>query len=474
MDLRDYLRVLRSRWLFILICTLVGVGIAALVTATTTPIYTAQSQVFVSAADDQANVSSALTGSSFSQQMVKSYLAVAESSPVAQAVIDDLGLTMTPTQLADKVTATVPLNSVVITLTASDPSPQLAQQIANSLATQFSAAVTRLSQPLVGGASLVKVTVVQPAELPKTPSSPRPKINLALGLLVGLAIGVGGAVLRETLDTRVKTVATLHEIVDRPTLGVLALDPDVPKHPLITQTAISSRRAEAFRQIRTNLQYVDPDRHPRSFVITSSVPQEGKSTTAVNLAIALAQAGQSVVLVEGDLRRPRVADMLGLDSAAGLTDILVGRAHVTDVLQHWGGPGGLSVLASGTLPPNPSELLGSQHMVDLLRELERWAIVLVDAPPLIPVTDAAVLSAAAGGALLVVALNRVHRDQVRLSVDNLESVGGRLLGTIANMAPPTRPGRLPGRLRRRLRRRPVRGAGLAGRPARRRRQALTR
>ena len=435
MDLRDYLRVLRSRWLLIVVSTLAGVAVAALVTANTTPVYTATTQVFVSAADDQTSVSSALTGSQFSQNLVKSYVAVATSTPVAQAVINDLGLSMSPSQLASEVKATVPLNTVVITLSVTDRSPQLAQQIAVSLADQFSKAVTALEQPNAGGASLVKVSVTQPATLPTAPSAPRPKLNLALGLLVGLAIGVGAAVLRETLDTRVKTVGALQDLTGLPALGVLALDKDVPKHPLITQAGQSSPRAEAHRQLRTNLQYVNPDERPRSFVVTSSVPREGKSTTAVNLAIAMAQGGEQVLLLEADLRRPRVAQMLGLEGSVGLTDILVGRAEVADVVQRFGAVPGLGVLAAGTLPPNPSELLGSQHMFELIRELEKMSVVIIDAPPLIPVTDAAVLSVATGGALLVVALNKVRRDQVRQSMTNLDTVGGKLLGTIANMVP---------------------------------------
>jgi capsular exopolysaccharide synthesis family protein len=155
---------------------------------------------------------------------------------------------------------------------------------------------------------------------------------------------------------------------------------------------------------------------------------------AVNLAIALAEAGTPVALVDADLRRPSIAPMLGLAGEAGLTDVLIGKAGIGDVIQRSGSTGKLWVLTSGSLPPNPSELLGSKQMRTALEELARVTTVIVDAPPLLPVTDAAVLAAQTDGAILVTALGRTRRDQVRTAVTRLEVVGSRVLGVVANRA----------------------------------------
>jgi len=168
--------------------------------------------------------------------------------------------------------------------------------------------------------------------------------------------------------------------------------------------------------------------------LTSSVAGEGKSTTACNLALTLASAGTRVILVEGDLRRPRVADYMGLEGAVGLTDVLIGRAALDDVLQPWGSSP-LSVLTSGALPPNPSEMLSSAQMGELIASLRTRAdMVLIDSPPLLPVTDAAVLTRECDGALLVVRQGRTTREQLTRSLEALRSVGARLLGTVLNMA----------------------------------------
>ncbi|MCA1721071.1 MAG: CpsD/CapB family tyrosine-protein kinase [Actinobacteria bacterium] len=194
-------------------------------------------------------------------------------------------------------------------------------------------------------------------------------------------------------------------------------------------------RAEAFRQLRTNLQFLEVDEPVRSFVITSSVPKEGKSTTACNLAITLAQAGVRTLLIEGDLRRPRIADYLGLEGAIGVTNVLIGQVPLQDALQPWGN-GTLSVLASGPLPPNPSELLASRGMHELLAEVEKsFDMVIIDAPPLLPVTDAAILSTMTGGALLGVRCRSTKRDQLRRAADALEAVDARVLGAVLNMVP---------------------------------------
>ncbi len=241
--------------------------------------------------------------------------------------------------------------------------------------------------------------------------------------------------LLETLDTRIKSIESLAKYFDQPLLGVIGYEPEAEKKPLLTDYPGQSKRSESFRQVRTNLQFVDIDHRPRSIVVTSAVPREGKSTTAINLAMTIAQTGQPVFLIEGDLRRPKISEYLGIEGSAGLTDVLVGRATVDEVMQPWGNTGNLWVLASGALPPNPSELLGSQAMADLIRHLEKRATLIIDAPPLLPVTDAAVLTRLAGGAIMIIATGKTRREQLRTATSNIESVGGKILGLVMNMAP---------------------------------------
>ncbi len=172
-----------------------------------------------------------------------------------------------------------------------------------------------------------------------------------------------------------------------------------------------------------------------SFVITSSIPSEGKSTTTINLAIALADAGKRVALLDTDLRKPKVAEYLGIEGGAGLTDVLIGRASINDVMLPWGGRS-LYVLPAGKVPPNPSELLGSAQMGTLLHMLEKdFDIVLCDAPPLLPVTDAAILARATSGALMVVSAGRVTKHQLTGATEALSTVGAKLAGSVMSMVP---------------------------------------
>ena len=443
MDLRDYVRLLRRRWRLIALCALLGIAAALTATLTQTKVYTADFQFFVSAqgstatASGTGDISNAYTGGLFTQQRVKSYADVLQSPRLGELVVRDLGLKRSSTSLAKQVTATAPLDTVLINLSVKDKSPVLAQRIAQSIGVQFPKVVEELEKPTNGGPAPVKVSVIQAAALPRTPTSPRPKLNLALGLLVGLAVGVGGAVLRETLDTSVKSPEQAEELVGAPMLGAISFDAEAPKNPLVVHTAPNSARSEAFRQMRTNLQFVDIEHALRSVVITSSVPGEGKSTTTCNLS--LAQAGVRVILLEGDLRRPRVAEYMGLEGAVGLTSVLLGRVPLEDALQPWG-DGTLQVLPSGPLPPNPSELLGSAGMEELLRRLEGLAdIILIDAPPLLPVTDAAVLGAMTSGVLMLVRSNRTNREQVKRATTTANAVGATVLGVILNAVPTTGP-----------------------------------
>jgi succinoglycan biosynthesis transport protein ExoP len=196
-----------------------------------------------------------------------------------------------------------------------------------------------------------------------------------------------------------------------------------------------SQRSESFRTLRTNLQFLEVEPGPKSFVMTSSIPHEGKTTTSANLAIVIANSGTRVAIIDADLRRPKLAEYMGLEGAVGLSDVLIGKARLSDVLQPWG-DGNLHVLPAGTIPPNPSELLGSSAMPTLLRELEKhFDIVIVDLPPLLPVTDAAIVSNLTRGTLVVVAAGRTQRAELAGAIAALDNVGAPVAGIILTMLP---------------------------------------
>lgn len=438
MDLREYARLLQRRWRLVALCTLLGLGAAVFVSLTGTKVYTSSMQLFVSARDgsngSNTDVNGAYTGSLFIQQRVKSYASVISSDRVADLVRQDLGLNRSASAIAHEVSASAPLDTVLLNVSVKDQDAGRAEAIAASVGRVFPDLVDDL-EASADGTSPVKVSVVQP---PKrgVQTSPRPVLDLILGSIVGLVLGVVGAILRETFDVSIKDPGQAARLTGAPVIGTISFDGKAGKAPLIVASSAGSPRAEAFRQLRTNLQFVNIDEPLRSLVLTSAVPGEGKSTSTCNLGIALAEAGLRVILVEADLRRPRVAEYLGLEGAVGLTSVLVGKVKLDDALQSWGGQAGVQVLASGPLPPNPSELLGSEGMRSLLDDLEARAdIVLFDAPPVLPVTDAAVLGAASSGLLLVVRSHHTRREQVERAAQILSTAGISPVGTVLNMVP---------------------------------------
>lgn len=430
--MRDYLEVLRRRWALVASMVLLGLGAAAAATFTQEPQYGATTRLFVSAGGADEGVTQAYQGTLFVQQRVKSYLGVVDSPSVLQPVREELDLDAPVSQLKDSIGANSPLDTVLIDITASSTDPEQAVDLANAVAEQFAQYVEELESRSQQEQTPVKVTVVEPASLPASPISPNTRINLALGLLAGVALGVGAAALRESLDTTVHDTEEIESITKAPVLGDIPYDPSTTKEPLLP-TASRSLRAEAFRGLRTNLQYVDVDNPVRVVVVTSALPAEGKTHTAANLAIALAKPGQRVLLLEGDLRRPRAVDLFGLVEGAGLTNVLVGATSAEDVIQAVP-KFGIDLLPSGPVPPNPSELLSSHQMESLLNHLKQlYDIVVVDAPPLLAVTDAAVLARAADGAVVVVKRSRTKREELDAATESLEAVNARVLGAIINM-----------------------------------------
>jgi receptor protein-tyrosine kinase len=246
---------------------------------------------------------------------------------------------------------------------------------------------------------------------------------------------VGLALLRDLLDTSVKTSDDLAMATSAPVLGTIPFDASARPRPLVTTLEPHAPRVEAFRVLRTNLQFVEVDSAAKVFVVTSALPEEGKTSTSLNLAITLAQAGHRTLLVEADLRRPKAVAALGLDGAVGVTTVLLGRVAVEDAIQkHVDSE--LDVLASGATPPNPAELLQSNAMHDLLKHLRaEYDMVIVDAPPLLPVTDAAILATQADGTLMVARYGKTRREQLAQAVDRLAQVDAAPVGVVLNMTP---------------------------------------
>lgn len=440
MELRHYLRILQRNWILLLVATLVGGAAGFGLSSLQTPRYEATTRLYVSVRSDSVGISELAQGTTFARQAVVSFVDVVNSSLVLERVIDELGLDTTPAKLRGAVSASTPLNSVIISVAVMDTDPDAAAAIANSVGANFSdVVVNTLERPEGQSASLVRIETIEPALAPTAAASPSFSLAVSLGAVAGLALGVLFAVGRSVLDTRIRTRHDIESVTDLPVLGGIPYDVAMTKRPLIVQSDRRGPGAEAFRSLRTNLQFIEVDGTARSFVISSAGPGEGKSVTTVNLALALAETGAKVALVDGDLRLPRVAEYMGIEGGAGLTDVLIGRAALADVLQQWGS-GRLFVLPSGRIPPNPAELLGSEAMRRTIQALgNSFDYVLIDAPPLLLVTDAAVVSRLTSGALLVAASGSTRKPQFAAAIEKLNTIGSRIFGVVVSKMPPKGP-----------------------------------
>jgi capsular exopolysaccharide synthesis family protein len=432
--LHHYLQILRKRWITVVVVTFLCVLAAGIVSALTPATYAAHATSFVSLTDAGGASTSIAQSSQFAQSRVESYPEVVHSPEVLQPVIDDLRLDMTVQELDRKVTAVNPTNTVNLTVTATDHDPKLAGEIANGVADNMALVIPELEKPANGQATPVKVTVIRPAETPQYPVSPRKTLNLVLGFVVGLALGIVAALIREATDTTVRSGAELYDLTGLSALGSVRFDSSFRTQPLVAMQP-HGFGVEDFRTIRTTLQFVNVDAPPRQIVVSSAIASEGKSFTAVNLAITMAQADLSVCLVEADLRRPRAVGYLGLDGSLGLSDVVAGHYALDDALVEWN-RGQLTVLPAGTTPPDPGQLLGSNAMEEVFAELRsRFDRVIIDAPPLLPVSDAVVLGGISDGVIVVARYRHVRREQFVMAVENLRAANATVLGTILTQVP---------------------------------------
>jgi capsular exopolysaccharide synthesis family protein len=327
---------------------------------------------------------------------------------------------------------------------ANPPRPNVAptpSQEEESLRSQRAAFKDKLDQLSVdtalrnGGAS-----VVAKANLPVAPIRPTPKRNAILGLLVGLILGVALAFLVDQVDDSIRNKEDLERLAGG--LPVIGLIPKVPgwknraEPLLVSHSEPSSPAAEAYRTLRTSIQFFGVDRKMRTILVTSPTAGDGKSTTISNLAVVLARAGQRVAIVSCDLRRPRVHEFFGVSNAIGFTSVLVGSVPLSTALQPVACDERIRIVPSGPLPPNPSELLSSQRASEIITALEgQCDAVLIDCPPVLPVTDAAVLSARVDGVLVVATAGSTTGKQISRAVELLRQVDAPIVGVVLNGAP---------------------------------------
>lgn len=428
----------------LLIGSIAGVVVAAVTvwSLVTTPVYDATATLFVSIRGAAPGTDLQLVQAERSD----SYAELATSRTVLNAAAGSADVTRSPEELESGVSAVHPQNSVLIHVTARDEDADQAAAIANAVALETTRRVEELETPVGQQISPIRVSVAQAARAPSSPTSPKVMRNILVAIFGGLLFGLVAGILREMFDRRLRDPVQIRDQFDLPVLTAVDFDRRMKGRSMlinyddvnaetIPQESLAevwrhSHIVEEFRQLRTGLQFFEFGDRP-SVMVTSSAPGEGKTTTAGNLAITSALAGESVVVVDCDLRRPTMGSQLDVKSEHGLTDVLIGKVDLDTALADGRR---LSVLPSGPVPPNPTELLGSQAMADLMEELHRrFQRVVIDTPPCLPFADASVLAPLCGATLLVVRMGSTTDEQLERSVVALTTARARICGVSANM-----------------------------------------
>lgn len=439
MTLRDLLKLTRRRLGTIVACILLGAAAAVGLLVLLPTHYTSQATAYVrvsmpKSAAGSVDSNAYFNASQLAAQKVKAFVPVFTSESVAQAVIAQLDLPMAPTELAADLSASNTADSLTIDVTATGDSPEQSQQIADAVVNQSAAQVRRLE----GASSPVQVVMMAPASLSQVDKSPSPLKYLAAGILAGLLLGYSIAFARHHFDTRLRTANDIADYFEVPILAVLPQSKGIARTEAATE---DFQAAESVRKLRTNLRYTNVDKQARVILVTSPLQGDGKSSVAANLAKVMAAAGDDVVLVDADLRRPSVADTYGLRGPLGLLQVLVGAANVENTIR----PtqiDGLSVLPAFETPPNPSELLGSDRMAELVKYLSRDRVVVLDAPPVLPVTDAVVLAHLADSVVVVASAGHTRAEQLDHTLDAIERGEGAVAGVVLNRAASSRLARM--------------------------------
>lgn len=425
MEFADYLAMLRRRWRLIALGLIVCLAGAEVSTYLQTPKYRTSTRLLVSATAAESAIDE-ITKRQLASQRAVAYAQYATTGPAVAAATQEARVSS-----GVSVAATASGSSPFLIITTTSSNARAAAAVANAYLTVLPKVVTSLDQN-PSSSALPQLSILEAAGVPSAPSSPKPRTNLLIGAVLGLLVGFASALLRESLDSTIRRSSDLERVAEVDLLGVISKE--YGDERLIAVTRPRSRRTEAYRQVRTNLEFTGPEGMPRSIVVTSAAPGEGKSTLAANLAVIASHAGKEVVVVDADLRRPTLANLFQVRESPGLTDVLSGRVDLDEVLQSFDGER-LTILPSGALPRSPSELLGSTAMLEVIKRLEqRFDLVIIDTAPVLPVTDALVIAVNVGGVVIVARLAETTRSSLRRTVSLIKNINARVLGVVANGA----------------------------------------
>lgn len=440
MEIRDYLAILKKYWILVLVCALIGLGSGVAAGFLLPKKYESKTQVYVSFSQSGEDALNLAQGANYTGQVVDSYVSIATSSSVLSPVIRSLDLQESPSDLAKDITADSPTGTTLIDIAVVADDPEKAIQIATLVRQNLVRVVQEDLEPSKNKKedSPMKLTTTEPATKNYDPISPNVTLLALGGLVVGFFLGTIIAFLRALSDNRLHTSDEIQKFSGTTVIGKLLETENQKTKGLINKLPTNSPVVESYRVLRVNLDFLNVGTDKSPIVITSAESGDGKTTTALNLGLTSSQSGANVIVIEADLRRPTFADRLGIEGSVGLTDVLVGRAELDDVIQQWGG-GKFHVLPAGQLPPNPSELLATKDMANIVQDLlERFDVVIIDIPPVLRVADAAILGRINSTMILVATVGRITRPQLSAALNSLENAGVRVKGIVANRVKPGR------------------------------------
>lgn len=435
----------RRLWWIVALSGLVGALAGLGYTLVQTPEYRSTATLYVTIGPE-ATAQAAYQGSLASQQRVVSYIELLGSEIVIADALERAGMDLPVSSVRQATTGAAKPGTVLMTVSVDDQNPDTATALTNALSESLAEYVATIEKPTGSEEPLANLTLVSPASVPTDPVRPVAERNILGGLILGLLVGVGIAFIRVRLDQTVHNENDLAEIEGLSLLGSIPRSAQardnrgretgtgtggLAESGLVDFAAGSTPVAESYRKLRTNLSFANVDDNVKSVLVTSANPGDGKTTTAINLSLVIAEAGYRVLLIDADLRRPSVASRLGIGSGVGFTDVLRGEAELADVVQTPPNTG-LDVVVAGALPPNPAELLGSRRAREFFATVgENYDHVVIDSPPVVAVTDAVVISQSVDGVLMVVRADGTRTPDLRSALDQVRA-GARVLGSVLN------------------------------------------